>query len=82
VAVVDALDRGLTVEAGLLSSHGIGLAEAIELGRLLDRLPRTLTIFGVEAKCFGQFEPVTPEVAAAIPNVVERVVPMLGLAVA
>ena len=73
VTMVDALVDGLPVENGLLSSHGIGLAEAVELGRVLGRLPRSLVIFGVEAKRFEHFEPVADEVARAVPALVERI---------
>jgi len=34
------------------STHGLGLAEAVELGRTLGRLPRSLVIFGIEAASF------------------------------
>lgn len=77
VSVVDALIDGLQIEGGLLSSHGIGLAEAVELGRILGRLPRSLVIFGVEAKRFEHFEPVADEVAGAVPGLVERIVALI-----
>ena len=35
------------------SSHGLGLAEAVELARSLDRLPPSLVIFGIEGTDFG-----------------------------
>ena len=66
IVEIDALAEQLPTQQGLLSSHGVGLAEAVELARLLDRLPRQLKVIGVEAKSFNQFDPVTPEVAAAI----------------
>jgi len=80
VSVIDALADGLRLESGLLSSHGIGLAEAVELGRILGRLPRSLVIFGVEAKRFEHFEPVADEVASAVPDLVERIVALVGKA--
>ncbi|HEY1242170.1 MAG TPA: hydrogenase maturation protease [Bryobacteraceae bacterium] len=36
------------------STHNVGLAEAIELARALDRLPEKLTIYGIEATCFDR----------------------------
>ncbi len=48
VVVIDALARSLEPTTGLLSSHGIGLADAIELARLLRRLPTSLTVVAVE----------------------------------
>ena len=73
IVEIDALAEPLTVDTGLVSSHGVGLAEAIELARLLDRLPRRLTIIGVEATTFEQFDDLTPAVLAAVPAVVDRV---------
>ncbi len=74
VTAVNALVDGLDVESGLLSSHGIGLAEAVELGRLLGRLPRSLVIFGIEARRFEHFEAVADEVAGAVSDLVERII--------
>lgn len=69
----DALEEQLRIDSGLLSSHGVGLAEAIELARILDRLPRSLTIIAIEATTFGQFDELTPEVAGAADRVVDRI---------
>ena len=55
------------------SSHGIGLAESIELARSLHQLPSDVRLVGVEA---GSLEPgseVTPEVREAIPNAVAQI---------
>jgi hydrogenase maturation protease len=35
------------------SSHGLGLAEAVELARALGQLPPSLVIFGIEGSDFG-----------------------------
>jgi hydrogenase maturation protease len=52
------------------SSHGLGIAEAIELARALDRLPAALRIYGVEGR---RFEP-GPEISAEVQGAVEEVV--------
>lgn len=70
---VDALASPLPTGKSMISSHGVGLAEAIELGRLLGRLPRSLRIIGVEARSFDLFDPVTPEVAAVVPALAEKI---------
>ena len=36
------------------STHNLGLAEAVELARVLGRLPAKLTIYGIEATCFDR----------------------------
>ncbi|MDQ7041673.1 MAG: hydrogenase maturation protease [Rhodothermus sp.] len=56
-----------------VSSHGIGLAEVVELARQLGRLPRRLIIYGIEGRWFEPGRPLSPEVAAAIPHAVEAI---------
>ncbi|MFO7775286.1 MAG: hydrogenase maturation protease [Candidatus Hydrogenedentota bacterium] len=52
------------------STHGFGVAEAVELSRALGVLPLRLLVYGVEAANFDHGAEMTPEVAAAIPEVV------------
>jgi hydrogenase maturation protease len=56
-----------------LSTHGFGLAEAIELARALGCLPKTCVVYAVEGDSFEPGEPLSPEVEAAADDVVERV---------
>jgi len=52
-----------------ISAHGIGLKEAIEVGKLLcpEKIPARITLFGIEGRCFNRMrEYMTPPVAAAI----------------
>jgi hydrogenase maturation protease len=49
-----------------LSSHQLGIVEAIELGRAMKRLPRRMLFVGVEAMDLGQGEGLTPAVEAAL----------------
>jgi hydrogenase maturation protease len=62
-APVAALPRGA-------STHLIGLAEALELARVLGRLPPRTTVYGIEGGRFGLGDAVSPPVAAAIDRVV------------
>lgn len=55
------------------SSHGIGLAEAVELARVLDKLPGRLVIYAVEAKTFQVGTGLSPEVEAAIGKVAREI---------
>ncbi len=48
------------------SSHQFGLAAAIEMARVLGRLPRRLTVVGVEGERFGFGDGLTPAVADAL----------------
>ncbi len=49
----DGLTRPLARETFRCSTHAMGVAEAIELARVLGRLPGRLTIFGIEGAQFG-----------------------------
>jgi hydrogenase maturation protease len=47
------------------STHGMGLAQAVELARALGRLPQRCVIYAVEGHRYGLGEMLSPEVAAA-----------------
>jgi hydrogenase maturation protease len=51
--------------AAAASSHGLDLGEAIELARVLDRLPARLVLHAVEVADVGLGEGLSPAVAAA-----------------
>ena len=55
-----------------LSSHGLGVAEALALGQLFQELPPFLVIYGIEGRNFGPGQEVSQEVEAAIPEAVQR----------
>ncbi|MBI5154620.1 hydrogenase maturation protease [Candidatus Poribacteria bacterium] len=63
------------------STHAFGLAEAVELSRVLGHLPANLVIYGIEAANVHMGESLTPEVERAMGAVLERVVPELQLCV-
>ena len=88
VIIVDAVKSGAapgtvhSFDASLLpprdvmpvSSHGLNIIDAVELGRLLGRLPAQLTIIGVEILSEEPFHVgLTPDVEAAVPRARERV---------
>jgi hydrogenase maturation protease len=56
------------------STHGFGVAEAIELARLLDRLPHRLQVLGIEGRRFDVGGDLSPEVVCAVEQAVQRVV--------
>jgi hydrogenase maturation protease len=60
---------------GSTSSHALGLAEAIELGRTLGRLPGRLIVYGIEGERFEAGTELTPAVAAAVEAVALEAVP-------
>jgi hydrogenase maturation protease len=55
------------------SSHGWGVAEAVALSRLFQELPPVLIIYGIEGKNFSLGDGLSPAVAAAIPEAVQRI---------
>lgn len=69
-------DRG---SAGL---HGAVFGEAVELARILDRMPRRLVLFTVEAGDLGYGTGLTPAVAAAAGRVAAKIVSEVVLATA
>jgi hydrogenase maturation protease len=60
------------------STHGLGVAEAIELAQVLQCLPARLQVYGIEG---GRFEPgveISPEVQLAIEDVARRIIARLS----
>ena len=66
VHVLHACHGPLPVRTGAGGTHGLGLAEVIELGRTLQRLPSGLVVVGVEAQQFGLGAPMSPQVKASV----------------
>jgi hydrogenase maturation protease len=62
----DARAAPLPAHLSRSSTHAFGVAEAVELARALDRLPRTLTVYAIEGGSFALGERLTPPVARAV----------------
>jgi hydrogenase maturation protease len=60
-------------ELARCSSHGVGLAEAVEIGRILGRMPERLIIYAVEADNFNHGVSMTKAVSAAAVEVSRRI---------
>jgi len=56
------------------STHAFGVREAVELARVMNRLPQTLLIYGIEGKQFFLGAPPSPEVERAVVSVAEQLV--------
>lgn len=63
----------LTPPGGATSSHGLGLGEAVELARELDRLPRRLVVYAVEGADTSQGTGLSAPVAAVVAPLAERI---------
>ena len=56
------------------SSHALGTVDALELGRAMGTLPAMVIIYGVEAGNVETGQPLSPQVAKALDEVVELIV--------
>ncbi len=56
------------------SSHSFGVAEAIELARVLGKLPRRVVVYGVEGREFGYGDELSAAARAAVARAVEKIV--------
>jgi hydrogenase maturation protease len=69
----DANARPLPVRAFRHSTHAFGVADALELGRALQQLPRRLIVYGIEGRSFTAGDSLSPEVKASVPRIVDQV---------
>lgn len=60
------------------SSHAFGVAEAIELSRVLNQLPRRVNVIGIEGKDFSEGIGLTTEVDAAAEQVIPKINSLFG----
>jgi len=66
-AITDRLPQGQ-----FSSTHAFGPAAVVELARTMDRLPRSLVVYGIEAGHVDHGAPMSPEVIAAVSAVAEE----------
>jgi hydrogenase maturation protease len=60
------------------STHAFGVAEVVELGRALGRLPARLLVYGVEGRAFAAGDELTPAVAGVVEPLVEELLEEAG----
>ena len=60
------------------STHGLGVAEAIELAYVLDQLPIRLRVYGIEGRRFELGAEISPQVQRAVAEVVGRIIAHLS----
>jgi hydrogenase maturation protease len=68
---IDAANEPLPAELSTGSTHLLGLADAIELARALDRLPRRLQVLGIEGCSVGYDDTLSAEVERAVDAVAD-----------
>ena len=69
----DASTESIPARHDRQSTHGFGLAEAIDLARSLNSMPARLIVYGIVGKNFGAGTALSREVEEAVKQVVERV---------
>ena len=69
---IDAADPGIRTLPSRGSTHALGVAEAIALGRALGRLPRRLLLVGIEGGSFDAGAGLSPEVERAVGQVTDE----------
>lgn len=70
---LDAHKQPIPVELSFQSTHAFGVGEAIELARVLEQLPPTLTVYAIEGENFSTGIGLTSKVEQAAKKVVEQV---------
>ena len=55
------------------STHAFGVAEAVEMARTLDELPKHVTIYGIEGKDFEIGKQMSPEIEKSSELVVQQI---------
>ena len=69
----DTTTEPLPAESRFASTHAIGVAEAIELARILGTLPQTVIVYGVEGASFEAGAPLSGAVSASLEALTEAV---------
>jgi len=69
----DASAAPIPSRLGGTSTHALGVAEAIELGRVLGRLPGRLVVYGVEGRRFGPGEALSEDLEPAVRETADRI---------
>lgn len=70
IVQIDALAAPLPADVSWATTHGAGVAEGIELARVLGLLPRSLVLIGISAKAFELGAPMSSKVEKAVQAVV------------
>jgi hydrogenase maturation protease len=70
---IDAKTQTVPTQFFHYSTHAFSLAEAVELGRVLNQLPPKLVVYGVEGIDFSSGVGLSDCVEIAVPKVIDRV---------
>ena len=70
---LDAIKEPVSTDLFRLSTHTLGIAEAVELSRTMNQLPTELIIFGIEGKNFRQGQGLSLQCEQSALKVIRRV---------
>jgi hydrogenase maturation protease len=73
VCRLDAVKERLPADLFRLSTHTLGIPEAIELSRILNQLPAELILFGIEGEDFEQGQGLSQRCRQAALKVIQQV---------
>ena len=76
---LDAVNEPLADDLFQLSTHKMGIVEAVELSRALNMLPPALIFYGIEGMNFGQGQGLSLPCKRSAMNVIRRVLVELGI---
>jgi hydrogenase maturation protease len=76
---LDAVNKPLADDLFQLSTHRLGIVEAVELSRTLNQLPAELVLYGIEGLNFGQGQGLSLPCKRSALNVIRRVLVELGI---
>jgi hydrogenase maturation protease len=71
---LDALTQPIPAQLSFQSTHAFGVAEAIELARIVDQLPPSLIVYAIEGENFSTGVGLSSTVEEAVRKVVEQVI--------
>jgi hydrogenase maturation protease len=75
---IDARDCPLPPDSGECSTHGFGLAQALELARALGLLPRRCVVYCIEGASYDPGAPLSAPVRCAIDTLAARLIAEIG----
>jgi hydrogenase maturation protease len=71
--IINAVEQSIPASMFNTSTHNLSVAEAIEMARNLERLPKRLLVYGIEGKKFQFGETLSPQMNGVIEEVVHHI---------
>ncbi|MFW7379543.1 MAG: hydrogenase maturation protease [Oligoflexus sp.] len=71
--VFDVARHALPCRSRNSSTHAFGLYEALELARVLGRMPKKISVYGIEGKNFSLGETVSPDLQKRVHDLAQKI---------